>query len=93
MNSGSLTRCDDMKGEILKNYFNGKWVESEAEKTRDVINPASGELLAKTPMSTCSEVNQVIEAAKEAFWKWRTTPAQTRIRYLFDFRDALEENF
>lgn len=82
-----------MKGEILKNYVNGKWVESEAEKTRDIINPANGELLAKTPMSTSSEVNQAIKAAKEAFWKWRTTPAQTRIRYLFDFRDALEENF
>ena len=82
-----------MNGKILKNYVNNKWIESKTEKTRDVINPATGELVAKTPMSTKEETEEAIEAAKAAFWRWRTTPAQSRIRYLYDFRDALEENF
>ncbi|TET31688.1 MAG: CoA-acylating methylmalonate-semialdehyde dehydrogenase [Candidatus Heimdallarchaeota archaeon] len=82
-----------MKDKILKNYINGRWVESKTEKTRDVINPAIGDLIAKTPMCTKEDALQAIEAAKAAFWRWRTTPAQTRIRYLYDFRDALEENF
>ncbi len=82
-----------LNSEILKNYINGKWVDSTTDETRDVINPASGEVLAKTPICTKEEALETIKAAKEAFWKWRTTPAQSRIRYLYDFRDALEENF
>ncbi|MCE7741113.1 MAG: CoA-acylating methylmalonate-semialdehyde dehydrogenase [Candidatus Heimdallarchaeota archaeon] len=82
-----------MKGEILKNYINGKWVDSRATKTRDVINPATGEILAQTPMGTKEDAEESIQAAKEAFWRWRTTPAQSRIRYLYELRDAFEENF
>ncbi len=82
-----------MNGEVLKNYINGKWIESVTDKTRDVINPATGEIIAKSPISTKEETLQAIEAAKTSFWRWRTTPAQSRIRYLYDFREALEENF
>lgn len=82
-----------MPGEILKNYINGRWVESKTKKYRDVINPATGEILAKTPMSTAEDTKLAIQAAKAAFWRWRSTPAQTRIRHLFRFRDALENHF
>ena len=82
-----------MKGETLQNYINGKWVSSKTEKTRDVINPSTGEVLAKTPMSTKEDTLDAIKVANEAFWRWRSTPAQSRIRYLYDFRDALEGNF
>ncbi len=82
-----------MSNEILKNYINGKWVESKANNFRDVINPANGEIIAKTPMGTREDAEEAISAAKEAFWRWRTTPAQSRIRYIFELRDAFEENF
>lgn len=82
-----------MKGEIVKNYINGRWVESKSKETRDVINPATGELLAKTPMSTAEEAQEAIEAAKTAYERWRSTPAQTRIRYLYRFRNLLEDHF
>ncbi|MFX1561917.1 MAG: CoA-acylating methylmalonate-semialdehyde dehydrogenase [Promethearchaeota archaeon] len=79
--------------EVVKNYINGRWVESKTKETRDIINPTTGEVIGKTPMSTAEEAQQAIQAAKEAFKRWRTTPPQTRIRYLFRFRDALEEHF
>ena len=79
--------------EVVKNYINGKWVESKAKKFRDVINPATGEVIAKTPFSTKDEADQAIQAAKAAYWRWRTTPPQTRIRHLYRFRDALETQF
>jgi malonate-semialdehyde dehydrogenase (acetylating)/methylmalonate-semialdehyde dehydrogenase len=82
-----------MVAEVVKNYINGKWVESKVKETRDVINPATGEVIAKTPMCSAEEAQQAIKAAKAAFWRWRTTPPQTRIRYLYRFRDALEEHF
>jgi len=79
--------------EVVKNYINGKWVESKAKETRDVFNPATGEVIAKTPMSTKEETLEAINAAKAAFERWRSTPALTRVRYLNRIRDAFEENF
>lgn len=82
-----------MTVEVVKNYINGKWVESKATETRDVFNPATGELIAKTPMSTREETLEAIKAAKAAFDRWRATPAMTRVRHLNRIRDAFEENF
>lgn len=79
--------------EIVKNYINGKWIESKAKETRDVFNPATGEVIAKTPMSTREETLEAINAAKAAFDRWRATPALTRVRHLNRIRDAFEENF
>ena len=82
-----------MDVEVVRNYINGRWVESKAKETHDVVNPATGEVLAKTPMSTKEEALEAVEAAKAAFGRWRITPALTRVRHLNRIRDAFEENF
>lgn len=82
-----------MKIEKLKNYINGKWVESESTEILDVINPATTEKIAEVPFSTPEEVESAIQAAKEAFLEWRETPPLTRVRYLFTLKDLMEENF
>ena len=38
--------------ETLRNYVGGRWVESSAEERIDDIDPATGELLARVPLST-----------------------------------------
>jgi len=63
------------------------------QKTGDLINPANGELLAKSLMSTKEETEEVIESTKNAFWRRFATHSRSIIRYLYDFRDVLEENF
>ena len=76
----------------LKNYINGEWVESEGE-VKDVVNPATGKVLAKVPISTKDEINAAVEAAQEAFWDWRTTTPLARARYLFRLKELMEEHF
>jgi len=76
----------------LKNYINGEWVESKGE-LYDVMNPATGKVLAKAPLSTKEEVNAAVEAAKEAFPDWRRTTPLARSRCLFRLKELLEENF
>ena len=44
----------------LSNYFNGRWVESTASERIDVTNPATGETIAKVPMSNAAEVAAVV---------------------------------
>ncbi|MEW6112502.1 MAG: aldehyde dehydrogenase family protein, partial [Thermodesulfobacteriota bacterium] len=76
----------------LKNYINGEWVDSVSKQTRDVLNPATNELIAQVPLSTPGEVDEAIRAAKEAFPAWRETPAVTRARYFFTLKNLMEEH-
>jgi malonate-semialdehyde dehydrogenase (acetylating)/methylmalonate-semialdehyde dehydrogenase len=78
---------------LLKNYINGEWVESKSSDLRDVHNPATGEVIAKVPMSTVEETEAVITAADQAFDRWRRTIPITRARYFFDMKNLMEENF
>jgi malonate-semialdehyde dehydrogenase (acetylating)/methylmalonate-semialdehyde dehydrogenase len=76
----------------ILNYINNEWVEPEVNEFADVINPATGEVLAKTPLCGKAEVDAAAQAAAEAFPAWRRTPAQDRIQYLFKLRDLLKAN-
>src|SRR5690625_3441549 len=79
--------------EILKNYINGEWVESKSDKTEEVYNPATGEVLAHVPISTEDEVNAAVEVAHEAFQEWRSMPVPRRARILFKYQQLLVENW
>ena len=79
--------------EKILNYINGEWRESSDSEFFDVVNPATDELLAKTPLSTTGEVNEAAEVASAAFTEWRRTPAVDRVQYLFKLKNLLEENF
>ena len=75
--------------ETLGNYVAGRWHTPDAS-TKDVINPATGEPLARVPLSSPSEVDAAVAAAVRAFDGWRRTPATERIQYLFKLKVLLE---
>jgi len=76
----------------LKNFIGGEWVASKGE-VRDVVNPATGKVIARVPISTKAEFDQAVEAAREAYPDWRSTPPVARARCLFRLRELLEEHF
>ena len=77
--------------EIL-NYINGEWVKPNVTEYFDVINPATGQVIAKTPLGTKADVDAAAKAASEAFHAWRRTPVNDRVQYLFKLRDLMREN-
>ncbi len=77
--------------EVL-NYINGEWVKPKVTYNVDVINPAMGQVIAKTPLSSKADVDAAARAASEAFPAWRRTPVQDRVQYLFKLRDLLKAN-
>jgi malonate-semialdehyde dehydrogenase (acetylating)/methylmalonate-semialdehyde dehydrogenase len=79
--------------EVLTNFVGGRWVETHAREFLDVYNPARGEVIARTPLSTGEDLDAAVLAAKKAFPAWRDTPAVVRARTLFRFRQLLEDNF
>ena len=76
----------------LTNFINGRWTDSSASEWRDVVNPATGEMLAQVPLADAPEVNQAVEAAAAAFPEWRRTPPEDRIQPLFRLKMLLEDH-
>ena len=77
----------------LPNYIGGAWCPSHASELLDVPNPATGEVLARTPLSPKTEVDQAVQIASTAFADWRRTPAAERIQHLFKLKNLLEQHF
>ncbi len=74
----------------ILNYINGEWLEPAVSEFVDVINPATGAVIARTPLSGVAAIEAAAKAAGDALPAWRRTPAQERIQYLFKLRDLLK---
>jgi malonate-semialdehyde dehydrogenase (acetylating)/methylmalonate-semialdehyde dehydrogenase len=77
----------------LDNFIGGRWVTSHATDFFDVHNPAAGEVIGHTPLSTAADVGAAVEAAAAAFPAWRDTPVNARAQVLFKFKALLEQHF
>jgi len=76
--------------ERVKNYINGKWVDSKSGETFDSINPANrDEVIGIVPKSGREDVDQAVKAAREAYEAWRFTPAPRRGEILFRAAEIL----
>lgn len=78
---------------VLKNFINGEWVDANTDKFETVPNPATGEELARTPISTREDVDNAVQAAKEAYKVWSKTPVPKRARILFKYQQLLIDNW
>ncbi len=58
--------------------------------TLDVINPATGEVLAVAPRADRAQLDQAVSAAKAAFPAWAAKPIRERGALLIALADALE---
>ena len=80
--------------EIKKNYINGEWVEGTSGKVINVINPATGEIIAYVSESSVADTKAAIAAAKESFYvtrKWRDMDSQARGDVLLAIADTIEK--
>jgi len=78
--------------EIIKNYINGKWVESITGRTFESTNPATGEVVGIITLSSEEDVRQAVDAADAAFHKWRKTPAPERAEIIMKISNKLTEH-
>ena len=76
----------------VKLLINGEFVESQTSEWREVINPATQEVLAKVPFATAAEVETAIASAAEAFKTWRKTPIGARARIFLKYQQLIREH-
>jgi len=76
----------------VKLLIDGKFVESKAKAWRDVVNPATQEVLARVPMCDAAEVDAAVKAAAEAFKTWRNTPIGARARIMLKLQELIRRD-
>ena len=72
--------------------IDGQFVTSTSSESRDVINPATQEVLARVPFATAEEVQRAVASAKTAFASWRKTPIGARARIFLRYQQLIREH-
>ncbi|BBW98499.1 aldehyde dehydrogenase family protein [Geobacillus icigianus] len=75
----------------IQNYINGKWKDPSTGRWAPVINPATGETIAKAPRSGAQDIDEAVQAAKEAQKRWALVPAPKRAEILYRVGTLLQE--
>ncbi|SFH27192.1 CoA-acylating methylmalonate-semialdehyde dehydrogenase [Modicisalibacter xianhensis] len=73
-------------------YIDGQPVPSQSGEWRDVINPATQEVVARVPFCTVEEVDRAVASAKAAFKTWRKVPLAKRMRIMLKFQALIREH-
>ncbi|HEY3724028.1 MAG TPA: gamma-aminobutyraldehyde dehydrogenase [Acidimicrobiia bacterium] len=73
-----------------QNFIGGSWVDARGGATDEVLNPATGEVLAKVPASGAEDVDAAVEAAAAAFDEWAAMTPRARSEHLHKVADAIE---
>ncbi|MCK6417018.1 MAG: CoA-acylating methylmalonate-semialdehyde dehydrogenase [Giesbergeria sp.] len=81
-----------VKVATVKLLINGQFVESQTTEWRDVVNPATQQVLARVPFATQDEINAAVASAKEAFKTWKKTPIGARARVFLKLQQLIREN-
>jgi malonate-semialdehyde dehydrogenase (acetylating)/methylmalonate-semialdehyde dehydrogenase len=75
---------------LLDNYVAGAWTPaSAASDALDVTNPATGEVIARVPLSGAADLDAAVQAARAALPEWRAVSVIERARRLFALREGL----
>jgi malonate-semialdehyde dehydrogenase (acetylating) / methylmalonate-semialdehyde dehydrogenase len=77
----------------VRNFIGGRWETPSAAHTEPVYNPATGDVIAETPLSSAADVDRAVQAAARAYPGWSSTPVVQRMQILFRFKALLEEHF
>ena len=75
-------------------YVAGEWCTASDGATRDLIDPATGQVVARVAEGTVDDAERAIRKARAAFdaGTWPETPALDRARLLLKLADLIDAN-
>jgi len=75
----------------LNLFIAGEWVSAGGRRTQPVINPATEEVLGQLPHAGIADLDRALQAASEAYPKWRAMLAPDRGKILKKAADLIRE--
>ena len=73
-------------------FIDGQWIQAPNGNTFEVLNPSTGEVIAKVANLGAQETKQAIAAAEVAYDHWKTIPAKQRSSILRRWYELVLEN-
>merc|ERR1719230_612596 len=78
--------------QVVPMIIDGKEVQSKATEFFDVHNPATGEVIARTPLCTQSEMDGAADSCAEAYKSWKNVPPSTRARVMHKLEASIKDS-
>jgi betaine-aldehyde dehydrogenase/aminobutyraldehyde dehydrogenase len=75
-----------------KMFIGGEWVDSSSGETLEVLNPATGEVIAEVPRATAEDVDRAVAAAEKAWAEWQFKTPKDRMELLLALADLIDEH-
>ncbi|MGF6597336.1 succinate-semialdehyde dehydrogenase/glutarate-semialdehyde dehydrogenase [Paraburkholderia sp. GAS448] len=88
----ALENLKDPKLLQTRAWLAGQWQQADDDTTFDVVNPATGERIAKVPRMGAQETRRAIEAANAAWPAWRAKTGKERAKILRAWHDLMLAN-
>ena len=76
----------------LAHFIGGRRVPGSSNRFDNVFNPATGEVAARVPFASSSEVRKAVANAQAAFPEWSSLNPQRRARVMFNFKALVEKH-
>ncbi|GAB3626471.1 betaine-aldehyde dehydrogenase [Pandoraea terrae] len=77
-----------------RNFIGGQWLSAQDGSTIGVVDPATGQTIARVPDSGSAEIDLAVQAARRAFEhpSWRRAKSSERERLLLKLADLVEQH-
>ena len=75
----------------VKLYIDGQWLDGHGRKGEDIVNPATGKVLAQLPHASKADLDTALGAAQKGFQTWKNTSAYERAKIMRKAADLLRE--
>ncbi|MEQ9279847.1 MAG: CoA-acylating methylmalonate-semialdehyde dehydrogenase [Balneola sp.] len=77
--------------ETTHNFINGKFVSNGSPRL-DVISPLNGSRISSVPLSSSKELDDAVQAARNAFPEWSGRTLKERVQVFYKYRELLEKH-
>src|SRR5215510_15581939 len=76
-----------------KMFIGGEWTDASDGNTREIVSPATGDVIARVPEGTAADVDRAVRAARKAYDEtWSDATPGERMRALLKMADLVEEH-
>jgi len=81
-----------MKYKPVQNFVNGKFVKSAGNRELDVYSPLNGQVISSVALSSATDLDKAVQAAKKAFLGWNAVTIKSRVQVFYRYKRLLEKN-
>jgi aldehyde dehydrogenase (NAD+) len=90
--AGEALRWIEEHQPVTRLFIDGKWVESDAGESFEVLNPATGKRLVDATQGSAEDVDRAVAAARRAFPGWSALSGHVRARYLYALARRIQKH-